>query len=86
MYPHKRGGCRDSAACAFAEGIAVSALRHFRVILMSPHRDAVQTAVVLSHHIVLALRNAALDTFVLTFVIIHSKLLSEQHRSEASIP
>ena len=72
MYP-RRGG---SAACALAEGIAVGTFRHLGILLMSSHRDAVQTTVVLSHHVVLALRNAALDAFVLALVFHSNSPLS----------
>lgn len=59
MYPGGRapetGRSSVAAACSFDERVAVCTLGNRGVILVSSDRNAIETAVILGHHIVLAL-------------------------------
>lgn len=47
-----------------AEGLAVGALIHRRIIFVSAYRDAVERAIVVGRAVVGALRNSAANAFV----------------------
>jgi len=74
-----RPACSDglsvAAACALDEAVAVGTFGDSGVLLVSADRYRVERAVVLGHHIVLALRHRALDTVVFMLVIHDTSLL-----------
>lgn len=64
-----------AAACALDEAVAVGTFGDGGVLLVSADGDRIERAVVLGHHIVLALCHRALDTIVLMLVIHDTSLL-----------
>ena len=66
-----------AAACSLYEAVAVGTFGHCGIVLMCAYGNAVERAVVLCHHIVLALRHRALDTVVLMLVIHDTSLLDK---------
>ncbi len=65
----------SAAACSFHEAVAVSTFGDSGVILVSAYAYAVKGTVVLSHHIMLALRNGTFDIIIFSFVFHDTKLL-----------
>lgn len=57
-----------AAAGSLNERVAVGAFGNSGVFLMSSNVDAVERAVVLGHHVVLALRNGTFNVVVLSLV------------------
>ena len=66
-----------AAARALDEAVAVGTFGNSGVLLVCADGDRVERAVVLCHHIVLALRHRALDTVVLMLVIHDTSLLDK---------
>lgn len=71
------------AGGALYERIAVGTLRYSGVGLMCAYTDAVQTAVVLCHHVILTLGNRALDVAVFLFHF-HGKFSSSENVTAAA--
>ena len=65
----------SAAACSFHEAVAVGTFGDSGVILMSTHAYAVKGTIVLSHHIMLALRNGTFDIIIFSFIVFHNRLL-----------
>ena len=73
---NRRGNPCGSALPLFAgragslhEGIALGTFRYSRVRFMCADLDAVQTAIVLSSHVILALGNSAADVIILLHLV-----------------
>ena len=65
----------SAAACSFHEAVTVSTFGDSGVILVSAYAYAVKRTIVLSHHIMLALRNGTFDIIIFSFVFHDTKLL-----------
>ena len=68
----KGGGICRRQMLLFAEGFAVGALIHGRILLMGAHQDSIQGAVVFGIAVVSALLNGAFDALIC--VAIHNVL------------
>lgn len=67
---------KSAAACTLYKAVAVSTLGNSGIAFVSSHGDTAERAVILSYHIVLALRNGTSDTIIFLLVIhIHNEQL-----------